>query len=497
MASCAVGDEACSRKLRMLFPIQLVASAVDSEGLNDEVRSVYLNLFDVLFVKPCATQPGFARELFLARVSRDRRGHAEESGARKDHINPTAVKSLVDVLKSSVRWLTSAEPNNASAPVRLFPSGLDGGGGAVSFVASLFESNILESLEEYAGTQLEDLPDAREIFDESHSTQLLQTLGNLIKALLNSERDTVKLGIDGPAVNSPLHIVWMDLTRHLIASLKASSHFDRRGQLLADPKVEAAGTGKSPTEKARANMVDAKQGDWQIEFHVQFNALVTRLQKVAVSIHENDAIGSFDEMVELAACAWGDERMRDKFVWAKHLHTASEKNWHQMDSFTDDQFKLRRYLADIMAKSIASLDDQSVLDKKVTAATPINHAITILGASKATVYTQLDTSDVLASPAGENITRRSKRRSVFFMAERYGAVPASEEQEDSRERSYGDCRRLTQAIIRVAETSLGTSFASIAGLLFACINGAVLRASEQQQQQQQAAKVRAATCETC
>ena len=499
MSSCAVGDEACSRKLRMLFPIQLVASAVDSEGLIDEVRSVYLNFFDVLFVKPCATQPGFARELYLARVSRDQRGNSAESSASKDSINPTAVKSLVDVLRSSVRWLTGTTPNDASAPVRLFPRGLDRGGGAVSFVASLFDCKILESLEEYAGTQLEDLPDAREIFDESHSVSLLQTLGYLMKALLNSERDTVKLGLDGPAVNSPLHIVWMDLTRHLIASLKASSHFDRHGQLLADPKVETAGKGKMPADKARANTIDAKNGDasWQIEMHAQFKALVDRLDKVAVSIHADDTIGSFDEMVELASCAWGDEFKRDKFIWAKHLHTACEKNWHQMDSLSDDQFKLRRYLADIMAKSIATVDDGSVLDKKVTAAAPIKDAIAIPGAKASTGYTQLETSDALALPADGTSARRNKRRSVFFMADRYGSVSASEKQEDSRERSYGDCRRLTQAIIRVAETSLGTSFSDVAGLLFACINGAVLRASEQQQQQQQAAKVRATTCETC
>lgn len=475
MAACADSDGASSRKLRMMFPIQLVASAVDSDRLADEVRVAYLHFFDIVFVKPCAMQIGFARELYISRL------HSGSEGEGLG-VNIEAVQALVKVIKAAVHW-TCVEHTHGSAAKRLFPIASDEGGGAISFLASVFESNILECIEEDTGKLFEHISGAKEIFDETNSAHLAHTLTVLMEVLLNKETGRAKIGLNGVAIDSPLHVKWMETTRHLVSSLKASPHFDSEKKLLHLPEVD---------------VMKAKKGDGAASPDVeQYRLLMERLHLVAVETHATDCIVTFSQMVELAACAWGDENKREKFIWAKLEHKTSEADWHAQPNNTDDQFKLRRYLADIMKESITfheTTEDPSKVEVRDAAAAEEELVAAPAGADAGTGYAPLETADALNQPAEgatSTMTQKGKRRSVFFagehyqVGERYEAGGVRSPQEPGRARNHAECLRLTQAVFTVAETSLGSiDFAGVASLLFACINGAVLRRADEQQKKE-------------
>lgn len=450
LSSCAQSDEASSRKLRMLFPIQSIASAVDNQGLLDQVRVAYLNLFEVLFVRPCAAQPAFAHELYFTNAIRNIKGSS------KHGIGNDAIDSLISVLKTSISWLERTSADSGSAPTRLFPRSCDENGGAVDFIASVFESNILEGLEDWSAMPLERVADG--LLDKSHRAKLLGSVVDLMVALLNSDREVVKIGVNGPPVDSPLHIIWMETMRHLVASWKASPCFDCQDSLYTKPTLTSRGDDIS------LRVVELERN------------LIDRLHKTAVSIHAGDSVDSFDQMIDLAACAWGDELKRQKLSWTKYLHVSSESTWHQKDSLTDDQFKLRRYLADIMAKSMVDVEAKSEPQKAVVVT---NDTIKRTQRSSGSGYAPLDITEELNRVLDDNTDQgTNERRSVFW--NQYRGTAESEMQEASRSRSRKNCVQLTRAIISVTVRTKGTHFASLAPTLFACINGAVLRASQQQ-----------------
>ena len=141
LAACVESEnETCARKLRPRFPLSLLTTGIKSEELHDRVRAAYMLLCGALYVRPCVSEPGLAREFFL--VARKGMQHTP---------NEEAVQCLAASLESALRLLQRDEPIAAlerSKCEHLFPHAGSNHGGAISFVSDLFESSIFETLDE-------------------------------------------------------------------------------------------------------------------------------------------------------------------------------------------------------------------------------------------------------------------------------------------------------------------------------------------------------------
>eukprot|EP01047_Picozoa_sp_COSAG01_P005231 COSAG01_NODE_177_length_22954_cov_28.699554_13_plen_2463_part_00 len=433
LAACVQDDnESCARKLRARFPINLLTSGVKSEELDDRVRVSYMLLCDALYVSPCATEPSLATEFFLESAILTADSHQQYKANRE------RLSCLANTLEAALRLLSRDEAKAAIANPKtcehLFPSrGREGG--AVCFIASLYESNILETIEEanegivsqYFGRVVEPVV-------------VVNSLCELMRAVLQSENvDPVRT----------------ERCRRAVSALSISTHFDSDDTLI--------GAGRRTSDRPS----DIMSLDQQLK---------SQLEKHQAGIASTDLVTTFDQMLQLAASAWDEQGSGAWLSWSEESESedhqvvrTTEENWHLQRTDARDQFELRRFLAQIIAKGCSA----TVTDTESDIASLVDTTDSDAASVATTKYQRLPSEETAVS------TRSRILVSLFDGEDMHGV------RSKGRMRTHRECSEITTAILdcvknsrklssTVAQQHYKGQASANTVLLFACINGALL-----------------------